>query len=218
MRENDPLILCDGNGREAECRLLENGAVQVSALRLCADQNNIGIHIYPSISKGERFEWMLQKSVELGVTDITPVLSSRCIAGMPEPKKLLRWQKIIRAGAEQSGRGYIPRLHSPQPFDIAAESGRGLLLFCYEEPGGMPLKALLQDAAPDCISVLTGPEGGYTPQEAALCQSWGWHTVTLGVRILRCETAPLFVLSAIGYDTSTWSSNPHYSAAIPDRF
>ncbi|MCL2083533.1 MAG: 16S rRNA (uracil(1498)-N(3))-methyltransferase [Oscillospiraceae bacterium] len=200
MRKGEPLILCDGKGHDAECRLLENGTAEVISISDCPEQSKPSIHIYPSVSKGERFEWLLQKSVELGVTDITPVLSSRCIAAAPEDKKLMRWQKIIRAAAEQSGRGRIPRLHGVVNFDVALEKKSGLLIFCYEGGGDVSLKVLLGGNFPDSISVLTGPEGGYSHQEAELCKNQGWQAVSLGRRILRCETAPLFVLSAIGYE------------------
>jgi 16S rRNA (uracil1498-N3)-methyltransferase len=73
-------------------------------------------------------------------------------------------------------------------------------MFCYEEERKKTIRVLLCRNKTNGISVLTGPEGGYTPEEAALCVENGWEAVTLGERILRCETAPLFVLAAIAYE------------------
>jgi len=200
LRPGAVIIVCNGKGFEAECRL--DGSLSPVARDVFPSKGEPdgALHIYPSVAKGERFEWLLQKAVELGATDITPVLSERCIVPAPEAKKMQRWKRIVKSAAEQSGRGIIPRLHDSKPFEGVARIAEGLRLFCYEEEQKKAICVLLSQNKTNSISILTGPEGGYTPGEAALCLANGWEAVSLGERILRCETAPLFVLAAIGYE------------------
>lgn len=198
MRENDRLILCDGNGLEALCALTAGREAVVLETYASQGEPAAATHLYPSLSKGERFEWMLQKAAELGVVSITPVLSKRCVTGLPSGEKLTRYRRILRSASEQSGRGSVPILRNPLPFEDAIEAAPGLRLFCYEEERTATLKAALAENAAE-LSVLTGPEGGYTPEEAALAGQCGWKPVSLGNTILRCETAPLMVLAAVRY-------------------
>ena len=196
LREGDRLIIADGNGREAVCALTSERRAAVLEVTPSRGEPLIPVHLYPSLSKGERFEWLLQKAAELGAVSITPVLSERCVAGLPSPGKLERFRRILRSAAEQSGRGIIPELRQPSTYHAAADAARGLRVFCYEEEKTVPLKSALDKIAGE-VSVLTGPEGGYTPEEDAYAAQNGWQPVSLGNTILRCETAPLMVLSAI---------------------
>jgi 16S rRNA (uracil1498-N3)-methyltransferase len=193
MREGDFVILCDGKGSEARCALTADGCAVVGEAFKSFGELSSSVHLYPSLSKGERFEWMLQKAAELGAVTITPVLSERCVASGISTGKRQRFLKILRSASEQSGRGRIPELLDVLPFDRAVKSAAGLRIFCYEEERTVSLKSVLTGEE---LSVMTGPEGGYTPQEARLAEENGWTSVSLGNTILRCETAPLMVLSA----------------------
>jgi 16S rRNA (uracil1498-N3)-methyltransferase len=198
MRSGDRLILCDGSGSEALCVLTAERGASVLEVSPAYGEPNVSVHLYPSLAKGERFAWMLQKAAELGAASITPVFSQRCVAKPPSSDKPERWRRILRGAAEQSGRGIIPELRETLPFRDAAALADGLRLFCYEEERTVTLKAALRSESP-AISVLTGPEGGYTPEEVAFAGQNGWTPVSLGDSILRCETAPLMVLSAIRF-------------------
>ena len=196
MRAGDRLILCDGNGWEALCVCTANHEATVLETFVSQGEPDVPVHLYPSLAKGERFAWMLQKAAELGAVSVTPVLSRRCVSGLPSAEKRTRYQRILRSAAEQSGRGYVPELRSVLSFQEAVNAARGLRLFCYEEERTVTLKTALRGQATE-ISVLTGPEGGYAPEEAALAAQNGWRPVSLGNTVLRCETAPLMVLSAV---------------------
>ena len=196
MREGDTLILCDGNGLEARCVLTADGHAAVKETFPSKGEFSRPVHIYPSVSKGERFEWMLQKATELGASTITPVLSQRCISTGISKGKRERCQKILRSAAEQSIRGRIPLLLDVLPFEQAVKEAPGLRIFCYEDERTVSLREALSDGE---ISVMTGPEGGYTPEEARLAADNGWRSVSLGKTVLRCETAPLMVLSAVKF-------------------
>lgn len=201
MREGDRIILCDGRNSEALCRLTADGEAEIVELRVSKNEPKTPVHLYPSVSKGERFEWVLQKATELGVTSVTPVLSERCVAGVPSPEKRERFSRIIKSAAEQSGRGWLPELRNPLPFKEIVRLADGKKLFCYEEEENVSLKSALKNTefAGKPISVMTGPEGGYSPYEATDAAQNGWESVSLGGCVLRCETAPLMVLSVIRF-------------------
>ena len=155
------------------------------------------------LAKGDKMETVTQKSVELGAWEIWPVESSRCVVrldGKSAGKKTARLQKIAREAAMQSGRGAIPQVLEPAPLKQALETAakEGEIFFFYER-GEESLKAALVSAG-ERLFVFVGPEGGFSPEEAALAQSLGGKLLTLGPRILRTETAPLAALSCIFYE------------------
>ena len=118
-------------------------------------------------------------------------------------KKLERWQKIAASAAEQSGRGYIPRVLTLNSYKAALERAMEAdkaILF-YENERATTLKMALEDKPFTSISLLTGPEGGLEPKEVEMAKDAGFRICTLGSRILRCETAPLCALSAVMYAT-----------------
>ena len=197
MKKGEKLTVCDGAGREAACEWTGGGA-SVLSVRDCECEPACAVHLYPSLAKGERFEWMIQKAVELGAASVTPVYSGRCIARMPDQNRLVRWRRIAREAACQCGRGILSEIFPAIDFDAAARSAPGVKIFCYEEAAEGSLPRALGSGS--VFSVFTGPEGGYTPEESALAAAQGCVTVTLGRRILRCETAPLFVLAALEYE------------------
>ena len=145
----------------------------------------------------------MQKAVELGAAELWPLESARCVSRPDRKaaeKKRERLQKIALEAAQQSGRGIVPAVLPPatlrQALEIAGEQGE--LLFFYEE-GTESLKQALS-AMGDRLFLFVGPEGGFTPEEAALAKSLGARLLTLGPRILRTETAPIAALSAILYE------------------
>ncbi|MDR1668613.1 MAG: 16S rRNA (uracil(1498)-N(3))-methyltransferase [Oscillospiraceae bacterium] len=201
MREGDRVVLCDGHSLEAVCRLTDGGEAEILEFRASRNEPTIRVHLYPSVAKGERFEWMLQKATELGVTSVTPVLSERCVAAAPSAEKAERFRRIIKSAAEQSGRGILPELRNPLAFNDVMTVAEGKKLFCYEEETEKSLKSALtrESGLINGVSLLTGPEGGYSPYEATEAVKNGWESVSLGGCILRCETAPIAVLSVIRY-------------------
>ena len=195
------ITVCDGKGLEAECELVSTDGKKAAAriINILKSTGELGttVDLYPSLSRGERFEWMLAKAVELGAASITPILSARCVATAPDAKKLERWQKLSREAAMQSKRAIVPEVKPCARFAEALAAARGAKVFCYEEETRLLLSAYLRAGIPGAISVMTGPEGGYEPNEARLAQQHGWALVSLGGRVLRCETAPAAVLAAI---------------------
>ncbi len=211
MRPGERLVLTAGTGRDFLCTLLrftEDGAlVRVDSVCENATEPKTLVTLNVSFLKGDRLEFVAQKAVELGVFAIRPVLSRRCVSRPDDEalaKKSLRLKKIIKEAAQQCGRGIIPRLLGPADLKTAlAESSKRGETFFFYECGEGSLKSALRDAGGE-ISVFTGPEGGYEPQEAETAKAFGAKILTLGSRILRAETAPLAALSAIFYDKGEW--------------
>jgi 16S rRNA (uracil1498-N3)-methyltransferase len=159
--------------------------------------------LYQCSLKADKFEWVLQKGTELGVAHFVPVISERSVVRPATAllKKYDRWQTILREAAEQSGRGSIPELAAPLDWSTAIQQGGELRLLPWEEAASVDCRLqiadLLQPPTPHIISLLIGPEGGITREEATLAQAAGWQIVSLGPRILRAETAALVGITLV---------------------
>lgn len=207
MRPGEQLTVC-ACGTDYACEIDEITADEVrlrilSSERCCAEPT-ISVTLFQALPKADKLEQIIQKSVELGVTEIVPVLTRRCIVRMNSgdfQKKLPRYQKIAQAAAQQSGRGIIPAVAPLHSLEMAAERMRGLdvPLVLYEGEGGISFSAVRADAK--SYGVCIGSEGGFDPQEIAFLQENGVQPVWLGKRILRCETAPLTALSVLMFHT-----------------
>lgn len=213
MKEGEELTVVLGGGVEALCEVHElsksSVTLKIKDTHTSVSEPPFRITLYQSVSKGERMELTIQKCVELGVTKIVPVFSSRCVVRPDEPKKQKskteRWQKIALEAARQSGRGIIPEVVEPVNFTQAvkmADETADLVLFPWEEEHGLTLKEALSQIAKDKISeiaVFIGPEGGFEDGEADAARDNGAKPVTLGKRILRTETAGPAVLAMLLY-------------------
>lgn len=207
MKTGEPLTVCDSAGRDYQCEITEILPERVS-LRVCAAAPSAGepgveITLYQALPKGDKLETIVQKAVELGVSRIVPVLTHRCVSRPDEKsmqKKLLRLNKISLEAAKQCGRGRIPEVEPLIDFRTAVGRMRGdpLSVLFYENADDS-LKNVLSTRLGDKISILVGSEGGFEPSEAAYAVENGLVSLSLGSRILRCETAPLAALSAILY-------------------
>lgn len=209
MAEGDTLIAVTSDGYEHTCRLSaftkESVTAEVTESRKCAAEPPCRVTLYQAYPKGDKLEFILQKAVELGAFSVVPFESSRCIkrpTAEKAEKQRMRLEKIAREAAMQCGRGIIPAVGQTQSFDgmLDAAKRHDLCLFCYEADGTRPLSELLPPRErPLDIGVVIGSEGGFSPAEAESAKAAGLSLCGLGPRILRCETAPLCVLSALLY-------------------
>lgn len=206
-RPGDKITVCDEQMREYTCEIVsitpESVTAKIIDMNIAAAEPCVRIHLYQSLAKGDKLDLIIQKATEIGVHDITLVNSKRCIVkydGKDAVKKVERFSKIAESAAKQSGRGIIPQIYPPVDIKTALSKAEGQKLFCYELEKGLSLKEAVKDRRFDEISVFVGPEGGYTSEEAEEAEKSGALSVTLGKRILRCETAPLFVLSCLMYE------------------
>lgn len=208
MTPGEALTLCDGAGTDYYCIITsvapDEVQLRVERREPSRSEPDVSVTLFQGLPKGEKMEWIVQKSVELGVSRIVPYLAARSISrpdGGAAQKKAQRWQKIADEAAKQSQRGTLPRVEAPISFENAVrEAQKSQLTLVLYEGGGAPLRELLQDAPKD-IAIFVGPEGGFDPQEIDALRAQGAKIVTLGSRILRTETAPLAALSAVMFAT-----------------
>ena len=203
LQPNDEIVLLDGRGRAARVQLqsLEHGGVgRVLAAETAWLEPAIRLTLYQCALKADKFEWVLQKGTELGISRFVPVISRRTIVRPAArlTKRYARWRRVIREAAEQSGRSLLPQLADPLSFDEAAAEPSDLRLLPWEEASrSAPGLGAQLGTRPASISLMVGPEGGLDAAEIAFASDLGWHTVSLGPRILRAETAALAAVTII---------------------
>ncbi|MDD3187747.1 MAG: RsmE family RNA methyltransferase [Bacilli bacterium] len=162
----------------------------------------VKVRLIVPVLKEQKMDYILQKSTELGVFEIVPVLTERTLVKLDEKdavKKVDRWQKIVKEASEQSKRNTIPLVRNVTNLkDLKLENG--LCLFCSTVEKENNIKKIFSNLINcDTINIVVGPEGGLSINEEELLKNKGYESVSLGKRILRVETAPLFVLSVINY-------------------
>ncbi len=203
MKQGDMLTLSCADGFDYGCIIDRVTADEVS-LSLCYKQANgseptVKVRLYQGVPKGDKLEDIIQKCTELGVSEITPVLTHRSVSRPDEKaaaKKNARYCKIALEAAQQSGRGIIPKVNPMVSLKQAAENDDSRLKILFYEGGGESLKSLIP-ADIKSVSVYIGPEGGFEKQEVELIKEQGGVVATLGSRILRTQTAPVAALTAI---------------------
>ena len=211
MKSGEQILLCTGEaGDETEylcaveevrpdrvvTRILDFGR---SARELAAD-----LYLFQAIPKGDRFETVIEKSVELGVHAVIPVMTARVIVRLDEKraeKKTARWNSIALSAAKQSKRSFLPEVSLPVSFDDALQQAKGLdrILVPYENAEGMAYtrQVLSEVKAGEKVGIFIGPEGGFEEEEIDRLKSAGAQAVTLGHRILRSDTAGPAVLAML---------------------
>ncbi len=213
MKPGDLIVVLDDTGWQYEIELVEATRRKVTGRivnkSLADGEPEIKITLYQSLLKKDRFEWVLQKCTEVGVTEFVPVISSRTIPHKSKSSKLERWQKIITEAAEQSHRGRLPRLHQPLTFKQALEHSRqaDVRLIPWEQEKVHDLHSTLKSLPnrhpanhPQSIAIFIGPEGGFEKDEIMYAHSRGIVPVTLGARILRAETAAVVAVAIVLYE------------------
>ncbi len=207
MRDGEQLDVVDGTGCVYHAFVSAAGKDQCIVTPVGRQEGthepNARIILYQSVSKGERMDLTIQKSVELGVHKIVPVISDRCVVKLDgKSGKSDRWQKIALEAARQSGRDIVPVVTEPVRFAQAVKNaGAGLKIIPWEEARGVTLHDVLTERgeAESVISVFIGPEGGFDQKELDYAIEHGCEIITLGKRILRTETAGMMLLSVLMY-------------------
>lgn len=205
MHPGDSITLCDGKETDYFCKITEilgdTVEVLVQQSSHSISEPTIKVTLIQSLPKADKMDAVIQKAVELGVTRVIPILSTRCVSrpdSSAQKKKVQRWQKIAAEAAKQCGRGIIPTVEPIQNFFDAVDQAAktGTILFFYEG-GGAPLPKIMEWEQKQPISIFIGPEGGFSAEEVSYIKEAGAKIATLGPRILRTETAPIAALSAI---------------------
>src|SRR5579884_4105075 len=204
LRAGDRVVLFDGDGFDypAVVELLSRpeATVTIEGRELAAAFPPPEITLAVSLIKPERFEWMLQKSTELGVAAIVPMECDRSVVSLQTGRakhRSERWRRIVIEAAEQCGRATIPRLDDPLPFASVLQAARGApAVLLWEDERRTALAGHLRRfGVPSWL--LVGPEGGFSAAEIALARSAGLGFASLGPLILRTETAAVAALASI---------------------
>ena len=194
-------ILVSCNGKSNLCKI-EIFSDYVKAEIIEEDYHNtnlpIKIHLFQGLPKSDKMELIIQKAVELGVEEITPVEMNRCVVKIEEKKKKSkkeRWQAIAESAAKQSKRVVIPKVNDIISYKQFLEKAEELsvLLVPYENKEGMKAtrEALKEIKSGDTVGIIIGPEGGFDEKEIELVTAKNGKTISLGSRILRTETAAI---------------------------
>ncbi len=209
MAEGDALTVADGEGREYSCILTRirdtECECRIASEREARTESPVKVTLFMAYPKGDKLETVIQKAVELGARRIVPFESSRCVKrprADRADKQTERLSRIAKEAAKQCGRAMVPEVSLPVSFSemLALASEAELGLFCFEGEEQKSLKSAFEEHRHvGSIAVVVGCEGGFSDEEACKISEAGLVSVTLGKRILRCETAPLYVLSAISY-------------------
>lgn len=201
--ETSKNYLCEINKiekEEIECNILKNLRSNV--------ETDIKVTIFQGLPKADKMEYIIQKSVELGAYDITPVEMKRCIVKLNEKdkeKKIQRWQKIAEVAAKQCKRDIIPKINNITNVKLICNiiQNYDIILVAYEKEKERTLKSELKkikEYNQKNIGIIIGPEGGLDEDDVKLLEESGAKVITLGNRILRTETVALNVLSNIMYE------------------
>jgi len=197
LRPDEAFTVTDGAGREALAVLGEKGAFRLQEWTEPAREPAFETTVFSAVSKGDRFEWLIEKAVEMGVRRIVPLLSARVVAGTPGPAKIERWRKIAVTAMLQCGGCMVPEVTDPLPFKKLPIPGERILpVLLHEIPMAVSLHALPIAERPE-LWIASGPEGGFDPNEVRAFLDAGWQAVWLGRRLFKADTAPVVALSRL---------------------
>jgi 16S rRNA (uracil1498-N3)-methyltransferase len=225
LQVGEQFVLLDNSGDEiiaVVANIARSGVTaRVLERRRGKAEPRIHVTLYQGMLKSARFEWILEKGVELGVTTFVPILCRRSTAGLEEAgaAKILRWRRIIQEAAEQCGRALLPALLPIRTLSDALNnlpsSGQGqataptLSIIPWEEERTYTLRNVADEYAKRNavaaqfiapVHIFIGPEGGFAPEEIQLARQHGVQPITLGPRILRAETAALVAVANVMYE------------------
>jgi 16S rRNA (uracil1498-N3)-methyltransferase len=202
----DALTLFNGDGKDYSAELVEvskkHAAVKILSTQENHSESNLNIHLGQGISRGERMDFTLQKSVELGVTEITPLFTERCGVKLNKErldKKQEQWQKIVTSACEQSGRSVVPKVNAPIDLNQWLTQPTNELKLNLHPRAKHSIMSLpvSDDFQQQNFRLLIGPEGGLSEAEIEQTLSANFQEVLLGPRVLRTETAALTTITAL---------------------
>lgn len=176
-------------------------SVNIGSREIVNNESPLKIHLGIAVSKGDRMDWIIQKSTELGVDEITPLLSARTevkLKGDRKEKRQLHWQQIVISACEQSGRSQLPNINPIQSLTEWTKTTKATKKFVLHHRTTQQLDS--RDDV-DLICLLIGPEGGLSEDEIEFAEEHQFCALQLGPRILRTETAPLTAISILQH---TW--------------
>lgn len=199
----EKITVCDAKGFDYECEIASiSDSVTLNILTKAENKSepSVKVHLFQALPKSDKMEFIIQKAVELGVSEITPIMTSRCVS-RPEKskmkKKIERYNAVSKEAAKQSGRGIIPIVNPLLSYNQCIEKIEDFdKTILFYENGGERLNSIINSDIKS-LAIIIGSEGGFEQSEVDFATEKGAKIATLGARILRCETAPLAALSIV---------------------
>ena len=201
LKPGAEVYVFDGRGREFRCTVV-NTTRDAAELKIEAEvepakpESQLQLNLCIALLKGEKFDLVVQKATELGVTKITPLITRYADIHLRDEsdatKRVTRWQRIALEAAKQSGRAFVPEINLPVAFATAPNTDDLGVMF--SERGGDPFDSL---SAQTTITAFVGSEGGWSDEEIESARARDFHVITLGGRILRAETAAITVCALL---------------------
>ena len=212
MKIGEPILLCDSCGTDYHCRIksYEGQTVEATIESVTETDTELktNIYLFQGLPKKDKMELIVQKAVELGVTEVIPVMMKRTIVKLEDKKKELkkieRWQSIATSAAKQSNRGIIPKVCEVLTYKEALKKAKEIdvVILPYENENGMgnTREVIKSIRGKKSVGIFIGPEGGFEESEIEMARELGMKPITLGNRILRTETAGLAILSILMFE------------------
>jgi 16S rRNA (uracil1498-N3)-methyltransferase len=205
LKRGDRVVLTHGGAREYEVQITAVSAHAVTGVvvaeREPPPEPVVEVVLHQALIRPQRFDLVLEKGTEIGVSRFVPLITARAQGHLDEPSaaRAERWQRIVREAAEQCGRGRLPSVDAPASFEDAVSRAPGLRVLLWEERSrdmaGLTSYLSGLPARPRTVSMFIGPEGGYDDAEVDLARARGVTPVTLGPRVLRSETAGIVAVA-----------------------
>ena len=208
LKPGDEIYVFDGAGREFRCIVAkttrrDSADVQIETeVEPAKPESQLQLNLCVALLKGEKFDLVVQKATELGVTKITPLITRYADIHLRDDadasKRVARWQRIALEAAKQSGRAFVPEIGEPVLIDALLPGTKDApLRLMFSERGGGSLTNLSMGAQPRSVMALVGSEGGWSDEEIERARTQNFHVVTLGGRVLRAETAAITVTALL---------------------
>ncbi|MCX5693215.1 MAG: 16S rRNA (uracil(1498)-N(3))-methyltransferase [Candidatus Omnitrophica bacterium] len=208
LRKGDAVNIFDGQGREFACFIeelkKESITIKIKEALDFKREPNFNITLYQAIPKKAKMDFIVEKAVELGVAKLVPVITDRTVPEIKDfSKKIERWNRIAMASSKQCGRRVLPIIADVLDFNSALidSKQKELTIFASIDKESRPLKDILKGLNPKSIAVFVGPEGDFSPRETYLAREKGHKICSLGSLILKSETAAIYILSCLSYES-----------------
>ena len=207
ISDSESFTVFDGKGNTAKARLVslskQTGQIEIANIKTDLHRESpYRIELIQGLAGGDKMDWIIEKAVETGAAQITPVACERSVLKLQGDskrleKRLAHWCAIAEAACEQCDRTVIPQIAAVQSYDHAIHSTNSKIKILLSPDANESFEGFLNRQTPSTICLAIGPEGGYSPSEESLAKAAGFEILSLGPRVLRTETAGIVAITAV---------------------